>query len=148
MFDVCRLTDTYSCRPLRQLLQHAFFGSLGRIDHERHTRMPEQEQGKRTRWLLWLVAISTLVWFLSPLIPVRQLVTKVFDVTSLLMLFIFPIGAVYSKKSDSKSGKQTTEFRWDWKDWLGLSALIVILYAIWVGSDPVSLLKAIGAKLR
>lgn len=97
--------------------------------------------------LFWLFPISILTWLLC-IIPgvINWLSNAVaYIITAVSAIIIFPAIMIGKKKTTRmKSFKIVV----DWKDWMGLIISILVIYAIKMKVDPISLIKAIGAILN
>lgn len=86
---------------------------------------------------LWVALLAVAMWLFTPIAPVQQVVPYILPLLPFLASPAFRL--IYERGPRGK-----IKFEWTWQDWVGLTIFIVVLYAIYTGTDPVTLLDKIG----
>jgi hypothetical protein len=99
-----------------------------------------EEKGKIFK-ARWLILPSIMIWFLCILPAIMDHLSNIFSGIVFGFVGIGAVGVLVQKKS--KSGK-TYSFIWKWQDWVGLITCILVIYAIALKVDPITLIKLIA----
>jgi len=98
---------------------------------------------ERTGILFWTGLVALVVWFATAIPGVMDFLRELLAPAAVAPLFVGMLAQ--SRNEKKKDGTRTSTFKLvvDWKDWLGLSVFVLVLYAITKNADPIVLIRAI-----